>query len=110
MVGAFGYYSQNNSWAAGLATRLFIDAGTLRVTAAALHGDFNYDFSGIGTDAGTSGQYIPLEQKMTEGSPQDRLRSLLHVERSTRRLEDELSSAQSGRVTPILTSQFPPTK
>ena len=67
MVGAFGYYSENNSWAAGLFSRLFIDEDRYRVTAAALHGDFNYNFSGIGTDAGTSGQYIPLEQKMTGG-------------------------------------------
>jgi Omp85 superfamily domain len=67
VVGAFGYYSENNSWAAGLATKLFIDEDRYRVTAAALHGDFKYDFSGIGTDAGTSGQYIPLEQKMTGG-------------------------------------------
>ena len=67
IVGAFGYYSQNNSWAAALLARLFVDEDRYRITAALLRGQFNYDFSGVGTDAGTSGQYIPLEQKMTGG-------------------------------------------
>ena len=63
MVGAFGYYSQNNSWAAGLVSQLFVDEDRYRIMAAVLHGDFNYDFSGIGTDAGTSGQSVPLSRK-----------------------------------------------
>jgi hypothetical protein len=67
MVGAFGYYSQNDSWAAGLATRLFVDEDRYRITAALVHGELNYDFSGVGTAAGTSGQSIPLDQKMTGG-------------------------------------------
>ncbi len=67
MVGTTGYYSQNNSWAVALATRLFIDEDRYRIKAVVLRGDLNYDFSGIGTDAGTSGQSIPLRQKMTGG-------------------------------------------
>ncbi len=67
IVGASGYYSQNNSWVAALMMKLFVDEDRFRIKAALLRGDFNYDFSGIGTDAGTSGQYIPLQQKMTGG-------------------------------------------
>ncbi len=67
MVGGTGYYSQNNSWVVALATRLFIDEDRYRVKAVVLRGDLNYDFSGIGIDAGTSGQSVPLRQKMTGG-------------------------------------------
>ncbi len=66
-MGATGYYSQNNSWAAALIAKLFVDEDHYRITAAVLRGQFNYDFSGVGVDAGTSGQSIPLEQKMTGG-------------------------------------------
>ena len=67
IVGATGYYSQNNSWAAALIAKLFVDEDHYRITTAVLRGQFNSDFSGVGTDAGTSGQSIPLEQKMTGG-------------------------------------------
>jgi hypothetical protein len=66
-VGAFGYYSQNNSWVAGLGTRLFLDEDRYRISGALMHGDLNYDFSGIGTEAGTSGHSVPLGQEMTGG-------------------------------------------
>ncbi|HEY2586370.1 MAG TPA: BamA/TamA family outer membrane protein [Tepidisphaeraceae bacterium] len=67
IVGAFGYYSQNQSWAAGLASKLYLDEDRYRVTAALMHAELNYDFSGIGTAAGTSGQSVPLDQEMTGG-------------------------------------------
>jgi Omp85 superfamily domain len=67
VVGAFGYYSQNSSWMAGMGTKLYLDEDRYRVTAAVMHGEFNYDFSGIGTAAGESGQSVPLGQKMTGG-------------------------------------------
>jgi hypothetical protein len=67
MVGGFGYYAQNGSWAGGLFSKFFIDEDRYRVTAGLFHAEINYDFSGVGTAAGTSGQSVPLSQQMTGG-------------------------------------------
>ncbi len=67
IVGATGYYSQNNSWVAALMMKLFFDEDHYRIKGVLLRGDLNYDFSGVGTEAGTSGQSVPLQQKMTGG-------------------------------------------
>jgi hypothetical protein len=67
MAGAMGFYSQNESWAAGLGSKLFLDEDRYRVTFVMLHGQINYSFFGTGTAAGNSGQSLPLSQEMTGG-------------------------------------------
>jgi hypothetical protein len=67
IAGVFGYYSQNDSWAAGAFSKFFVDEDRYRITAGLVHAELNYDFSGIGTAAGESGQSVPLHQEMTGG-------------------------------------------
>ena len=62
-----GFYTENDSW--GLmaieAARLAHD--TWRLRGLASHIDVNYDFFGIGEDAGNAGRSIPLAQTMDFG-------------------------------------------
>jgi hypothetical protein len=62
-----GFYTENDSW--GLmaieAARLAHD--TWRLRGLASHVDVNYDFFGIGEDAGNAGRSIGLEQTMDFG-------------------------------------------
>jgi len=67
VVAAFGYYSENESWAAGMATKLYMNEDRYRLTAALMHASINYDYFGAGTDAGTAGHSVPLNQEMTGG-------------------------------------------
>jgi hypothetical protein len=66
-VGAFGYYAENGTWAAGLASKLYVDEDRYRITAALLHGDVRYSYFGTGTSAGQSGVSIPLNQQVNGG-------------------------------------------
>jgi hypothetical protein len=78
-IAGFGYYSQNQSWAAGMATKLFIDEDRYRVTLAAFHGQINYNFFGTGTAAGSSGKSIPLAERMNGGIAEVLFRVVPHV-------------------------------
>lgn len=66
-VGVGGYYSENHTWFAGLFGRFFIDEDRYRVIAGLMHAEVNYNFSGVGTDAGQSGQTLPVSQQMNGG-------------------------------------------
>ena len=115
MVGTTGYYSQNNSLQPSPCQqlpRLFSDEDhRYRIKAVVLRGDLNYDFSGIGTDAGiTSGQSIPLQkQKMTGGI----FETLFQVAPNFYVGPKYVGSRMNfdvGSHTTILSSQFPPTR
>ena len=75
-----------------------------------LHGDFNYDFSGIGTDAGTSGQYIPLEQKMTGGIFETLIQVAPNFYVGPKYVGSKMNFNVDSSGYAILSSQFPPTK
>jgi hypothetical protein len=66
-VGVAGYYSENHTWFAGMFGRFFIDEDRYRVIAGLMHADVKYNFSGVGTEAGEAGQFIPLSQQMNGG-------------------------------------------
>ena len=63
ILGAFGWYSENGSWAAGAAGKLNLMDDRLRVNLAAGYLDINYRFYGIGNDAGEEGTSVRVEQK-----------------------------------------------
>lgn len=54
--------TSNGSWGAGGAQQLHLHHDRYRVLAAAAYGNVNYDFYGIGQDAGSSGRSLPLIQ------------------------------------------------
>jgi len=62
-----GFYTENDSWGllAVEMARLAHDSWRLRGLAS--HCDINYDFFGIGEDAGNAGQSIPLNQTLDFG-------------------------------------------
>ena len=59
-VSAFG--TDTASWGAGLGAKVYLHHDRFRITAGGGGGEFNYNFFGIGTDAGTNGISIPLSQ------------------------------------------------
>ncbi len=63
-VMAMGYIAENGSWLAGGGGRFFLKEDQYRLSGAVFTGRVNYDFSGVGTAAGESGQKVPLEQNM----------------------------------------------
>ncbi|HEY1923072.1 MAG TPA: BamA/TamA family outer membrane protein [Tepidisphaeraceae bacterium] len=64
VIALVGMYTQNESWAAGLMTNLHIDEDKYRVKGGVFTGQINYDFYGVGTQAGEEGVSIPLHQHM----------------------------------------------
>jgi outer membrane protein assembly factor BamA len=61
--GAAGFYTENGSWMLGAGVRLYLANDRYRITGAAGGGEFNYNFFGIGSDAGQAGTSIPLAQR-----------------------------------------------
>jgi hypothetical protein len=61
--GAAGFYTENGSWLLGGGVRLYLDNDRYRITGAAGGGQFNYNFFGIGSDAGQAATSIPLAQR-----------------------------------------------
>lgn len=60
-IGGFG--TGTGSWGLGLGTRLYLKEDRYRITAGYGGGIFNYNFFGIGPDAGSQGLAIPLSQR-----------------------------------------------
>jgi outer membrane protein assembly factor BamA len=60
-----GYGAENGSWLGGFGSRFFLKEDQYRVIGGVFTGRLNYDYAGVGTDAGDSGQTVPLEQNMT---------------------------------------------
>jgi outer membrane protein assembly factor BamA len=62
MFAAGGMYTNNGTWAAVGATKLYFSRDRYRATVAAGRGDFHYDLYGVGQNAGADGRYIPIKQ------------------------------------------------
>ena len=57
-----GFYTSNDSWGAGLAQLLYLDDDRYRALIAGAYFNVNFDFFGIGSDAGDDGESVPLNQ------------------------------------------------
>ena len=62
-TGAGGFYADSESWGFGLVQRFYLKEDRMRLLFGALTTELNYDFFGIGNDAGESGDSIPLTQE-----------------------------------------------
>jgi surface antigen Omp85-like protein len=69
-VGLAGLYTEEKSWAAGFGYRGSLRDDDWRLQAFAGTGQYNFDFYGVGQDAGERGVHIPLEQKFKAGQLQ----------------------------------------
>jgi len=58
-----GLGTGNGSWGLGLGTSLYLKDDRYRITAGFGGGTFNYNFYGIGPDAGAQGLAIPFSQR-----------------------------------------------
>jgi len=56
-----------SSWAAGLMGKFYLDQDRYRITAGMFKGQVNYDFFGVGTDAGNQDRSIPISLGLTGG-------------------------------------------
>ena len=66
-TGIAGSYSENGTWAAAAFHKMNLKNDTWRMLMAAAYADINYDFFGVGSEAGDSNQSIPLNQQVTGG-------------------------------------------
>lgn len=64
IVGLYGMYTQNDSYAAGAFSKFHLLDDRLRMKIAALYVDVNYRFYGIGNDEATSDRSVQIEQTM----------------------------------------------
>lgn len=60
-----GYIAENGSWLAGGGGRFFLKEDEYRLSGGVFTGRVNYDFAGVGTVAGESGQTVPIKQNLT---------------------------------------------
>ena len=63
IVSAFGWFSENNSYAAGAGAKLNLRDDKLRLNFAAGYIDINYNFYGIGNEAGDTGLALNVDQQ-----------------------------------------------
>jgi hypothetical protein len=77
--GAGGLYTDSGSWAALLFQKAYIGADRFRLLGAAGLGEFNVDFYGIGSDAGSRGFAIPISQEANFAVVQGLMRVAPHT-------------------------------
>jgi outer membrane protein assembly factor BamA len=80
-TGMGGLYTDTKSWGVAAFQKAYIGGDKYRVTAGAGTGVFNVDFYGIGSDAGSDGRSIELEQKVSGAVVEvlSRLRQHVHA-------------------------------
>jgi len=66
--GVGGFYTQNKSWGLGAGHKMNLDGDRWRLLFAGGFADLHYDFYGIGSDAGDSGQAVALNQRVGGGT------------------------------------------
>ena len=66
-TGIAGSYSENGTWAAAAFHKMNLRNDTWRMLMAVGYADVNYDFFGVGHEAGDLNQSIPLNQQVTGG-------------------------------------------
>jgi hypothetical protein len=64
IIGAFGWYAENKSWAGGVASKLNVLDDKIRINLAAAYADVNYRFYGVGNDAGDNGLSVRIDQEV----------------------------------------------
>lgn len=69
-----GFYTSSDSWGAALAQMLYLDDDRYRALIAGAYFNVNFDYFGIGSDAGDQGQSIPLNQTGYGGMADFRVR------------------------------------
>jgi len=79
--GVGGLYTDTKSWGVAAFQKAYLGGDKYRVTAGAGTGVFNVDFFGVGSDAGSDGRSIELEQKASGGVVEvlARLREHVHA-------------------------------
>jgi outer membrane protein assembly factor BamA len=65
--GVGGLYTDTKSWGAAAFQKAYLGGDKYRLTAGAGAGVFNVDFFGVGSDAGSDGRSVELEQKAAGG-------------------------------------------
>jgi outer membrane protein assembly factor BamA len=63
IFGGGGFYTNTGSWGAAVGGKLFISEDRFRVDGGLGYFNLNYDFFGIGNEAGDRGLSVPIEQK-----------------------------------------------
>src|SRR6202012_89495 len=61
--GTAGFGTGRGSWGLGFGARLYLKRDRYRILAGGGGGEFNYNFFGVGSDAGEAGISIPLSQR-----------------------------------------------
>jgi hypothetical protein len=61
-VGVGGVYTSNDTWGVGVAQSVSLAKDKFRTSGAIGYAEVNYDFFGVGYDAGESGNAVPLNQ------------------------------------------------
>jgi hypothetical protein len=61
-VGAAGLLTNDGSRGLAIGGELYLKQNTIRITSSYFRGNLNYDFYGVGQDAGESTQRLPLKQ------------------------------------------------
>jgi hypothetical protein len=69
-----GFFTSSDSWGAGLAQMLHLHDDRYRALIAGAYFDVNFDFFGIGSEAGDDGESIPLNQTGYGGMADFRVR------------------------------------
>jgi len=77
--GVGGLYTDTKSWGVAAFQKAYLGGDKYRVTAGAGTGVFNVDFYGIGTNAGSAGRSIALEQKSSGGLAEVLVRMSPHI-------------------------------
>ena len=100
--GIAGFYTENKSWGWMVMEMARIQHDTWRLRGLASHCDINYDFYGIGEDAGNAGKSIPLEQPMNfvAGSALRRFMPSLYAGASVLWLQTSVSLKNNSGVVP----------
>jgi Omp85 superfamily domain len=62
VTAVYGFKTSNGSWAGAVVQNLHLWHDRVRVLGVAAYGDINYEFFGIGQDAGSAGRSIELNQ------------------------------------------------
>lgn len=65
--GVGGFYTQNQSWGLGGGHKMNLNDDRWRLLFGGGHADLHYDFYGIGSEAGNSGQAVALNQRVSGG-------------------------------------------
>ena len=67
VTGAGGFYSESGTWAAGLGHKMNLAGDRWRLLGFAGYASVNYDFFGVGQEAGNNSRFVSLNQEVVGG-------------------------------------------